>query len=273
MKVTLTNKKLWKDYIKWVSGTSVPMSMILAFINFCSKTKLFIGIGYLALLALLFFILLFVANKKARVTLKINNSKVNVFFGDIFSQKGYKIIAFNEYFDTIVDDRLISENSLNGQYIKKYVPDVAELDKLIIRDRHIKEPLYSVTNASKKYGKRTKYHLGVICKNGDYFLLAFSHFDEQNRAYLSLQEYTACLMKMWSEIDALYGGKTVSIPLLGSGITRFRDCEMTNQELLEIILWTLKISKVKFTYPSTMNIVLSESCKGKIDLYSLKEEE
>ena len=80
-------------------------------------------------------------------------------------------------------------------------------------------------------------------------------------------------MKMWSEIDALYGGKTVSIPLLGSGITRFRDCEMTNQELLEIILWTLKISKVKFTYPSTMNIVLSESCKGKIDLYSLKEEE
>lgn len=272
MKVKINDKKLWKNYLKWVSGTAVPISMLLAFVDFCQKTKLIIGISYLVLLAGLFIVLWCVANKKTSVSLKINNSTVNIFYGDIFAQKGYKVIAFNEYFDTIVDDRLISENSLNGQYIKNYVADVSALDRLIIADRHIKEPLYSITNTSKKHGKKTKYHLGVICKNGDYFLLAFSHFDEQYRANLTLQDYTACLMKMWSEIDALYGGKTVSIPLLGSGITRFKDCEISDQELLEIIIWTLKISKVKFTYPSTMNIVLSESRKDKINLYKLKEE-
>ena len=273
MKVKITDKKLWKNYFKWVSGTSVPVALILAFVDFNQKTKWIIGIDYLVVLVVLFVILWLMANGKTKVSLKINNSTVNVFYGDIFAQKGYKVVAFNEYFDTIVDDRLISENSLNGQYIRRYVHDVTELDKIITRDRHIKETLYSVTNVSKKYGKKTRYHLGVVCKNGDYFLLAFSHFDEQYRANLTLQQYTACLMKMWSEIDALYGGKTVSIPLLGSVITRFRDCEMSDQELLEIILWTLRISKVKFTYPSTMNIVLSESCKDKIDLYSLKEEE
>lgn len=273
MKVKVTDKKLWKNYLKWVSGTSVLVSMVLAFVDFSQKIKLIIAIAYLILLVGLLLFFWWRANCKDRVSLRINNSTVNIFYGDIFKQKGYKVIAFNEYFDTIVDNRLISENSLNGQYIKKYVPNVDDLDKTISRDRHIKEPLYSVDNISKKHGKKTRYHLGVICKNGDYFLLAFSHFDDQYRANLTLQEYTACLMKMWSEIDVLYNGKTVSIPLLGSGITRFKDCEMSDQELLEIIIWTLKISKVKFTYPSTMNIVLSESRKDKINLYSLKEEE
>lgn len=272
MKVKINDKKLWKDYLKWVSGTAVPVSMVLAFVDFCQKTKLIIGIAYLSLLVVLFAILYIIANQKTKVSLRINNSTINIFYGDIFAQKGYKVIAFNEYFDTIVDDRLISENSLNGQYIKNHVADVSALDRLIVADKHIKETLYSIVNSSKKYGKKTRYHLGVICKNGDYFLLAFSHFDDQYRAYLTLQDYTACLMKMWSEIDALYGGKTVSIPLLGSGITRFKDCEISDQELLEIIIWTLKISKVKFTYPSTMNIVLSESRKDKINLYKLKEE-
>lgn len=272
MKVKISDKKLWKNYLKWVSGTSVPVSLILAFVDFNQKTKWIIGIDYLVVLVALFVILWLMANEKTKVSLKINNSTVNVFYGDIFAQTGYKVIAFNEYFDTIVDDRLISENSINGQYIKKYVDNVSALDKLITGNRHIKESLYSVINSSKKHGKKTKYHLGVICKNGEYFLLAFSHFDDQYRANLTLQDYTACLMKMWSEIDALYGGKTVSIPLLGSGITRFKDCEISDQELLEIIIWTLKISKVKFTYPSTMNIVLSESRKDKINLYKLKEE-
>lgn len=271
MKVKLSDKKLWKNYLKWVSGTSVPVSLILAFVDFCPKTKWIIGINYLVVLVVIFVILWLMANEKARVSLKINNSTVNVFYGDIFAQKGYKVIAFNEYFDTIVDDRLISENSINGQYIKNYVPDINALNKLIAKDTHI-EGMNTFVNVSKVHGKKRQFKLGTICKNGEYFLLAFSKFDDQYKANLTLQQYTACLMKMWSEIDALYGGKTVSIPLLGSGITRFKDCEISDQELLEIIIWTLKISKVKFTYPSTMNIVLSESRKDKINLYKLKEE-
>ena len=37
------------------------------------------------------------------------------------------------------------------------------------------------------------------------------------------------------------------MPLLGSGITRFHGYEeITDQEILEIILWTFKVSKIKF---------------------------
>ena len=157
--------------------------------------------------------------------------------------------------------------------IQKIAKDVPALDAVIENNLHIHDNSTGV-NEGRKHGKKMRFRLGTICKNDDYFLLAFSHFDENNCANLTLQQYTACLMKMWSEIDILYGGKTVSIPLLGSGITRFKDhIEMSDQELLEIIIWTLKISKVKFTYPSTMNIVLPETKQEKINIYKLKEAE
>ena len=70
----------------------------------------------------------------------------------------------------------------------------------------------------------------------------------------------------------IYSGKTVSIPLLGNGVTRFKDCEVNEQELLEIILWTYRISKVKFPYPACLNIVLHEGLRDKINLYRLKGE-
>lgn len=270
MKVPFYDKKLTGSYLKWVSGSSVVVSLVLAFVDFCQKTKFIIGGIYIGALVLFFIVLWLIANRKTKTTLKINNSTVNIFYGDIFSQEGYKVISFNEYFDTLVDEKIISSTSLNGQYVLKIAKNRETLDETIENDDHIAEKVVEV-RTERKDGKIYRYRLGTICKNGDYFLLALSHFDEQNRAYLTLQQYTACLMEMWSEIDVLYGGKTVSIPLLGSGITRFRDCTITDQELLEIILWTLKISKVKFTYPSTMNIVLPEGKRDKLNLYILKE--
>lgn len=52
------------------------------------------------------------ANLKRKTKLYINNSSVVVKIGDIFDQDGLKAIAFNEYFDTLVDDVLISKSSL-----------------------------------------------------------------------------------------------------------------------------------------------------------------
>lgn len=47
-------------------------------------------------------------------------------------------------------------------------------------------------------------------------------FDDENRAYLFIQDYVSFLLNFWNEIDIIYAGRSVSIPLLGSGITRFK---------------------------------------------------
>ena len=91
------------------------------------------------------------------------------------------------------------------------------------------------------------------------FLLAFSRFDETNRAFLEINDYIDCLMNMWNECDIHYGGGTVVLPLLGAGITRFRGYEnITEQELLEIIIWTFKTSRIRFQYPAKAKVVLTE---------------
>lgn len=54
----------------------------------------------------------------------------------------------------------------------------------------------------------------------EYILFAFSHFDENNRAYLNLDDYLSCLTNYWIEVNRIYNGENVIVPLLGTGITR-----------------------------------------------------
>ena len=87
-----------------------------------------------------------------------------------------------------------------------------------------------------------------------------------------MQEYINCLIELWDELNVLYSQNIVVIPLLGAGTTRFKGYDVDEQELLKIILWTFKISKNKFAYPSKICIVLHESIKSKINLFEIKEE-
>jgi hypothetical protein len=100
-------------------------------------------------------------------------------------------------------------------------------------------------------------------------LTAFSHFDDDNRAYLTMQDYINFLLEFWNEVDIRYAGRTVVIPLLGSGITRFKGCSISEQELLELLLWSFKTSRIKFRYPSKLKIVLDIGQRDKISLSQL----
>ena len=63
----------------------------------------------------------------------MNNNIIEIGEENIFSSNHdeFKVIAFNEYFDTKVDDIIISSKTLNGKYIKKKYDDVSILDKKI----------------------------------------------------------------------------------------------------------------------------------------------
>ena len=135
-------------------------------------------------------------------------------------------------------------------------PQISDLDAIISADTHARN---CIIEEKRRTGKTARYKLGTIIKNGDYFLLAFSRFDETNRAFLEINDYIDCLMNMWNECDIHYGGGTVVLPLLGAGITRFRGYEnITEQELLEIIIWTFKTSRIRFQYHAKAKVVLTE---------------
>jgi hypothetical protein len=270
LKVKLLDKKLVKNYREVLSFISLISSFLFIVITIPDCLKIYFGFGLLILFLIVYAIMWIIANNNDEVSLIINNSNLIIKTGDIFEQEGLKVIAFNEYFDTLVDNKIISETSLNGIYIKTKVNDINELDNLITSDNFLNKKILD-TNKTRTIGKKKKYSLGTIFQNNEYLLTAFTKFDDDNRAYLTMQDFINFLLNFWNEIDILYAGKSVSIPLLGTGITRFKENNnVSDQELLELLIWSFKISRIKFTYPSQVTIIVHESKKDKINFYSLK---
>jgi len=273
MKVHFFDKRILRCFYRVLSAISVLTSIVFLFVGIDEKCKVVIGIVALVLLVSLYFVIWIHSNVRRSITLKINTSEIEVKFGDIFKEPADLIaIGFNEYFDTLVDNNIISATSLHGQYIEKFYKNkVTELDAIISEDKHLYDA-HLGDNDSRLKGKKAKYKLGTICVANDYLLTALSRFDEKNRAYLEINDYINCLLNFWNEVDRVYAGRTVALPILGSGITRFKGHEnITDQELLVLIIWTFKVSRIKFTYPSKVKIIAFEKKSERINLLSLKD--
>ncbi|MFZ3131470.1 MAG: macro domain-containing protein, partial [Desulfosporosinus sp.] len=166
---------------------------------------------------------------------------------------------------------VIASSTLNGKFINQKVNDIDALNTLIKDDIYMQERIIE-KNIIRKNGKAVRYKLGsVLLYNQEYLLTAFSRFDDQNKAYLSMPDYLEFLVNFWSDVDRVYAGRSVTIPLFGSGITRFRGYDMINdQELLEILIWSFKISRIKFTHPAKVTILIHPDKKDRINFYDLK---
>ena len=268
MKVKALNKNLWKNYLAVLGTVGIFTSFLTIFITISDNYKLWLGIGFLIVLILIFLYLLHRANRLNSVNFKINGLRVNIFYGDLFNSSDLKLIPFNEYFDTIVDNVLIAENTLNGKFIKRNYPTtVTNLDNQIMTALNGKT---AIPNNTRALGKKNKYELGTTIEvENKYLLTAFTHFDDENRAYLSKGEYLLCLDNLWKEINRIYAQRDVSIPLLGSGISRIGN-DLTLQDYLDQLLNSLKLSNLDNTYNTKVNIVLHESVKSEINLFEIK---
>ena len=92
--------------------------------------------------------------------------------------------------------------------------------------------------------------------------MAFAQLDEEGKGkFFSHEEFLNCLSVLWKEIDKYYGQKDVCIPVLGSGITRMNDSSLTQQELLDIIIESYKLSSHKIKSPCKLRII----CKKRKD--------
>lgn len=273
MKVSPFDKRVLNKFYAFLSAISVITSIVFLFVGIDDKNKLVAGVVAFGAIVLVYIGILYYVNVRRSIQLKINTSEVEVYFGDIFEDTAeLKAISFNEYFDTQVDNKVISKTSLHGQFIEKfYSGRVDILDGIIASDEHL-PVMIADENSTRPAGKKTKYKLGAVCMAKKYLLIALSRFDVNNKAFLEISDYISCLLTFWNEVDRVYAGRILALPVLGSGITRFRDYEnVSDQELLELIIWTFKLSRIKFTYPSKVKIVVWEKKSEKINLQKLKD--
>ena len=223
--------------------------------------KLLLISGLFLLIVVAIFIVKYYRTNKG-ITLKIRGIKVIIRQGNIFNADGWKIIPFNEFFDTTVDDKIIAHNTLNGVFIDNYVENLDDL-KSTIENETDNPKLKRNTQ-----GGRFVYPLGRIITYKDFMLLAFTHF-VNNEARLTQKDYEDCLRVMWTEICRTYANRPIFIPLLGSGITRFDGTpHKSNFDLLKCMLCTLRTSGVNINQPIT--ILLTEEAIQDINIYEMK---
>lgn len=261
---------LWKDSLILSMSVLTIAETIFAVADFGLETVFLMEwyerFGVIVLCFLLLTII--IAYTKAHIAnleikLKIRSIPIIIKEGDIFSETGWRVIPFNEFFDTKVDDVVIARNTLNGQLIMNHIKDVDDL-RISIKNTKDTPHLHHITKSGRKC-----YPLGKIIPYQQYLLLAFTHF-EDNQAFLTHNDYERCLRTMWQEITRVYANKPIVLPLLGSGITRFNDIsEKNNFHLLKCLLCTLKTSLVQINQPIT--IVLTRQTLDDINLYDIKK--
>lgn len=209
---------------------------------------------------LFFFLLLIISvidgiyiSCREKIIIKGHNYSINIEYSDIIAISEYKkVITFDECFTTHIGDMPgdIKSGSICGQYlIKNSLQDTDKINKLIT-DLGIQP-----CKTKSKYKDLTRYESGTLVPNGKNLLMSFAKLDENGLGVMTYDEFINCLNLLWKEIDKYYALEDVCIPILGSGILRLKDKSLTQQELLDIIVSSYKLSPYKLKTPNKLHIV------------------
>lgn len=228
----------------------------------------------LLILSFIYFYANWYSKSKKNVTIKLtDNLKVNINSNNLFDSSNFIVIPVNEYFDSLVDDVIISKKSLHGQFIEKvYNNDFKkarndfdeQLDKLSVVPKN--ERNSSISNLPIK-----KYPLGTaICikhENIQYLLVAFTHFNNDNKAYIEIEEIQTTLVEIINQIDKFANSNSISIPVFGTGHSRIN---ISKKRMLQYLLLVLELSHDKKSYKQ-INISINKDAYSDFDLNLIED--
>lgn len=219
----------------------------------CNRILLVLFVWFIVTIFYCFFLMF-----RKSVTIENDDCKIKVEYGNLLKCKNCKkLINFDECYTTDVGQapHQIKPTSLCGQYLSAN-PTIKIVQ--LLEQAHIQP-----ARAKSKYQRKDRYESGTILPNGDDLLLAFVPLNESGiGVFPSYKDYIDSLSLLWQEIDKYYCLKDVCVPILGSGISRFGDGSgksFSQQELLDIMIWSYKLSPYKLKKPYTLRIVCKKS--------------
>lgn len=203
---------------------------------------------------------------KTKVKLKLGeNLKVDVSFGDIFEKDGIVVIPVNDYFDTLVDEKVVSSNTIHGIFVKRFFGgNEKQLKRLI--SSSLKNIVPIEINKARKQGNQSRYPLGTVAcvpYNGkSYYLVALTRFNGNHRAEVTKSEYQRVLCDLFDYVEQNSQGNRVNVPLIGGGHSGL---DLPKQKLLEFLLLSISLND-KLSLINGLEVVLHQGIKNEISL-------
>ena len=207
---------------------------------------------------------------KRKITILSNSfdTTITVRFGDIFSYHGWTAISVNDFFDSIVDDDLVSRRSLHGAAILQFWRGDSHS-----WERQVHDDLESLDYeyVPRKKGNRKKYSIGTTARasasHHDFLFVALSQTNiDDNVTRARVEDLLVAVRGLLVKGRAVCASKPLNIPLLGSGLSRVGiKSEILVDLILAVVFEETKLSKIT----DSIVIVLPMGRRAEIDLRAI----
>lgn len=195
----------------------------------------------------------------------VNDTKIKVKFGDLFKEDGWKAIAVNDFFDSRVDEDLVSSKSLHGHVLNNYWEDN--------RDdwtRQVASSLngFEATVVNRAKGNRSRYPIGTTARATSgkqrFLFVALGETDlTNNETSANAEMLIGAVRGMVAEARAACSMDPLIIPLMGTGLARINTKESV---ILDLIITAVLEESRNGRVTGEIRIVLPERLKKKVNL-------
>lgn len=241
--------------------------------------RFFISLGVVAGLWILIFIIccVYVRLKKSIIVLDAGNERhVYVEYGDLFSPKetdSIVVVTANRCFDTIVDDDLISSDTIHGMAINRILAhgcSQEELNSALQYDLREKGNKLEITldRNQKRLGNLERYPVGTVAEfkqnKTKYFFLGMSAFDNKLHANTTDEEYIITIQRLIEYCNNRSQRKPIYMPIIG---TSGRDNKKNERMLLEYMVKTIQMNDNLIN--ADIHIVIYHTRRSDISIFGL----
>jgi Thoeris protein ThsA, Macro domain len=149
---------------------------------------------------------------------------ITIKVGSLFDQSTSYVVSANSTFDTSLEGKIISNDSIQGKYTGKYFKsNIDDLDRML-GDSLNRNVHCALTDVDKPYGKLKKYRIGTVASVNAHertaYFVAISHLNREKIAESDLDYILESLPKLWKYISTNGDSIPVSIPILGTARSR-----------------------------------------------------
>ena len=281
------NKPIIKLSKKLVIRALTTLSLFATFINFSEffKDKNIIMMGgkiigtFILILLISYFLAFLITKYKNEVNYFKNNGytvigKYANILDSIDLGNVNIVVPVNRCYDTIIDDFVISSNSVHGQIVKYLFQNdlisKEELDRNIeksLKEQNIKaEDIGNdVSIGGKSKGKHKRYPVGsvalVVIGTVRFHFIAFSKIEKNKTATTKDIDYLIVLNQIVENIWKNSNGSPIYMPLIGSGLSKLN---YDSNQLLKFMIQFFELHKNKLN--SNVAIMIRKEDQSKITI-------